>query len=171
MSAIEELSSIRGDANRLVKQVVETNNNLQELGNEIKDRHKDLIQCRRRQAWFYSNFLSKFLKVSHYFMGDKIDTLKPQKANINKVIDKLNESLPILRQFRRVQQMMAKRKFYSALKIMGQIEHTHLSQVEQFKFAKNIQNQFPIIKDQIIKTIQVELKDFLENIQVILACF
>ena len=98
-----------------------------------------------------------------------LDILKPQKANINKVIDKLNESLPILRQFRRVQQMMAKRKFYSALKIMGQIEHTHLSQVEQFKFAKNIQNQFPIIKEQIIKTIQVELKDFLENIQVILA--
>ena len=100
-----------------------------------------------------------------------LDILKPQKANINKVIDKLNESLPILRQFRRVQQMMAKRKFYSALKIMGQIEHTHLSQVEQFKFAKNIQNQFPIIKEQIIKTIQVELKDFLENIQVILACY
>ena len=52
VSAIEELSSIRGDANRLVKQVVETNNNLQELGNEIKDRHKDLIQCRRRQVRF-----------------------------------------------------------------------------------------------------------------------
>ena len=49
---------------------------------------------------------------------------------------------------------------------MGQIEHTHLGQVEQFKFAKTIQNQFPIIKDEIIKTIQTELKDFLENIQV-----
>ena len=89
-----------------------------------------------------------------------------KKANINRVIDKLNESLPILRQFRRVQQMMTKRKYYSALKIMGQIEHTHLNQVEQFKFAKTIQNQFPIIKDEIIKTIQTELKDFLENIQV-----
>ena len=49
VSAIEELSSIRGDANRLVKQVVGTNSNLQELGHEIKDRHKELIQCRRRQ--------------------------------------------------------------------------------------------------------------------------
>ena len=50
VSAIEELSSIRGDAIALVKQVVDTNQSLQELGNEIKDRHRELIQCRRRQV-------------------------------------------------------------------------------------------------------------------------
>ena len=34
---------------------------------------------------------------------------------------------------------MSKGKYYSTLKLMEQIEHTHLSHVEQFKFAKTIQ--------------------------------
>ena len=57
-------------------------------------------------------------------------------------------------------------RYYSALKTMGQIEHSHITHVEHFKFAKTIRAQFPTIKEQIIKTIQDELKDFLENIQV-----
>lgn len=34
---------------------------------------------------------------------------------------------------------MSKGKYYSTLKLMEQIEHTHLTHVEQFKFAKTIQ--------------------------------
>ena len=99
VDAIEELSGIQGDANRLSKQVVETNKNLQIVGNEIKDRHKELIRYRKQQT------------------------------NINRVIKKLNESLPILLMFKRIKQLMNKGKYYSTLKLMEQIEHTHLKQV------------------------------------------
>ena len=49
VDAIEELSSIQGDAFNLCKQVSDTNINLQSVGNEIKDRHKELLRYRRQQ--------------------------------------------------------------------------------------------------------------------------
>lgn len=49
VDAIEELSSIQGDAFNLCKQVSDTNINLQTVGNEIKDRHKELLRYRRQQ--------------------------------------------------------------------------------------------------------------------------
>ena len=49
VDAIEELSGIQGDAHKLVKQVVDTNSNLQIVGTEIKDRHKELIRYRKQQ--------------------------------------------------------------------------------------------------------------------------
>ena len=51
VDAIEELSSIQGDAFNLCKQVSDTNINLQTVGNEIKDRHKELLRYRRQQEW------------------------------------------------------------------------------------------------------------------------
>ena len=62
-----------------------------------------------------------------------------KKTNINKVVKQLNECLPILIMFKRIKQLMSKGKYYSTLKLMEQIEHTHLTHVEQFKFAKTIQ--------------------------------
>ena len=49
VEAIEELSGIQGDASRLVRQVAETNRDLQELGSDITSRHKERIRMRKRQ--------------------------------------------------------------------------------------------------------------------------
>ena len=49
VEAIEELSGIQGDASKLVRQVSETNTDLQQLGGDISTRHMELIRIRRQQ--------------------------------------------------------------------------------------------------------------------------
>ena len=69
VDAIEELSSIQGDAFNLCKQVSDTNINLQTVGNEIKDRHKELLRYRRQQEWLRNAAIQYYniLLMKYYF--------------------------------------------------------------------------------------------------------
>lgn len=136
VEAIEELSGIQGDASRLVRQVAETNKDLQELGSDITSRHKERIRIHKEQD------------------------------NINKVIMTMEATLPILISYGKLREQMAGGKYYSALKTLQVIEHGHLPEVKQFKFASVIENSFPKLRQEVLSTSSHELKDFLEIVQV-----
>ena len=133
VEAIEELSGIQGDASRLVRQVAETNRDLQELGSDITSRHKERIRMRKRQDNINKGALQN-----------------ETESRLLLVILTMEAILPILVSYAKLREQMAQGKYYSALKTLQEIEHGHLPAVIQFKFAEVIKNSFPKLRQVLL---------------------
>ncbi|KAG9345804.1 hypothetical protein JZ751_008949 [Albula glossodonta] len=165
VDSITELLKVRGEAQKLKSQVIETNRRLQSDGKELLVTMEELKQCRLQQR------------------------------NIATSIDKLTHCLPVLEMYSKLQeQMKAKRAgarsaaridgargrpkatlhgergdrtvvYYPALRTLEQLEHTCLPQAGQYRFCSIMAENIPRLRTHIRDVSMSDLKDFLESIR------
>uniref|UniRef100_A0A7N6A8X9 Exocyst complex component n=1 Tax=Anabas testudineus TaxID=64144 RepID=A0A7N6A8X9_ANATE len=135
VDSITELLKVRGEAQKLKSQVIETNNRLQDDGKELIGSMEELKRCR------------------------------VQQRNIATTIDKLTHCLPVLEMYSRLQEQMKAKRYYPALRTLEQLEQTCLPRAGQYRFCSIMAENIPKLRTQIRDTAMTQLRDFLESIR------
>ncbi|KAM3937193.1 exocyst complex component 6B isoform 2-T2 [Leptodactylus fuscus] len=135
VDSITELLKVRGEAEKLKNQVMDTNRRLQLDGAELLSTMKDLQQCR------------------------------VQQRNIAATVEKLNLCLPVLEMYSKLEEQMKAKRHYPALKTIEQMEHTYLPQVSHYRFCHTMVENIPKLREEIKEVSMSDLKDFLESIR------
>ncbi|KAM4703866.1 exocyst complex component 6 [Rhinophrynus dorsalis] len=135
VDAINELLKVRADAEKLKVQVTDTNRRLQDAGKEVIAKTEETIRCRIQQR------------------------------NIATVVDKLQMCLPALEMYSKLMEQMKRKRYYSALKTMEQLENIYLPKVAQYRFCQIMGENLPVLREEIKDISMSGLKDFLESIR------
>uniref|UniRef100_A0A3Q2PQ10 Exocyst complex component n=1 Tax=Fundulus heteroclitus TaxID=8078 RepID=A0A3Q2PQ10_FUNHE len=135
VDSITELLKVRGEAQKLKSQVIETNVRLQEDGKSLVGSMEELMKCR------------------------------VQQRNIATTVDKLTHCLPVLEMYSRLQEQMRAKRYYPALRTLEQLEHTCLPRAGRYRFCTIMSENIPKLRTQIRDTAMTQLRDFLESIR------
>ncbi|XP_068611692.1 exocyst complex component 6B [Brachionichthys hirsutus] len=135
VDSITELLKVRGEAQKLKSQVIDTNRHLQDDGKELTSSMEELQQCR------------------------------VQQRNIATTVDKLTHCLPVLEMYGRLQEQMQAKRYYPALRTLEQLEQTCLPKAGQYRFCSIMAENIPKLRIQIRDTAMMQLRDFLESIR------
>ncbi|XP_075711759.1 exocyst complex component 6B [Rhinoderma darwinii] len=135
VDSITELLKVRGEAEKLKNQVMDTNRRLQVDGAELLSTMKELQQCR------------------------------VQQRNIAATVEKLSLCLPVLEMYSKLREQMKAKRHYPALKTLEQMEHTYLPQVSHYRFCLTMVENIPKLREEIKDVSMSDLKDFLESIR------
>uniref|UniRef100_A0AAY3ZY69 Exocyst complex component n=1 Tax=Denticeps clupeoides TaxID=299321 RepID=A0AAY3ZY69_9TELE len=135
VDSITELLKVRGEAQKLKGQVIQTNHNLQNDGKETLNTMDELRQCRLQQR------------------------------NIATTVDKLTHCLPVLEMYSKLQEQMKTKRYYPALRTLDQLEHSCLPQAGAYLFCTIMAENIPRLRAHIRDVSMSDLKDFLESIR------
>ncbi|ORX59946.1 exocyst complex subunit Sec15-like protein [Piromyces finnis] len=135
VQAIDQLLKVRVGAENLKNKIVELNKEMQAQGEELIEKKKQLI------------------------MDKKI------LNNINLTISTLKHCLSILDKTNKINIQIENHKYYSALRMVEELQTTHLSNIIQFQFAQHIQECIPLIKDRIKIAVTKEMKSWIIKIR------
>ncbi|XP_062311290.1 exocyst complex component 6B-like [Osmerus eperlanus] len=135
VDSITELLKVRGEAQKLKSQVIETNQRLQDNGKEMLTSMDELRQCRLQQR------------------------------NIATTIDKLTHCLPVLEMYNKLQEQMTAKRYYPALRTLEQLQVTCLPRAGRFRFCSIMADNIPRLRLHTRDTAMTQLNDFLENLR------
>lgn len=136
IESIRELLEVRSQAKKLNSEVCSVDNRLQAASENISKSGEQLIQARTVQN------------------------------NIAVVISQLNLCLPVLKTFSKLQKQISEKRYYPALKTLGELEHNYLPHVANYRFfIQHLRDKIPVFREKIEKESMSDLKDFLENIR------
>lgn len=90
---------------------------------------------------------------------------RTELKNIALTIEAIQACLPVLDLYDRLNEEMKNRNYYSAIKILGQLEHTYLPPVSNYSFASIMTQHIPKIREKIKEDSRSDLKDFLNDIR------
>jgi len=135
IQAIDQLLKVRVGAEKLKNKIVELNKEMQTSGEELIEKKKQLI------------------------MNKKI------LNNINLTISTLKHCLSILDKTNKISIQIENHKYYSALRMVEELQTIHLSNIIQFQFAQHIQECIPLMKDKIKIAVTKEMKNWLIKIR------
>ena len=135
VDCIHELLQVRPQAQHLKQEVIETNNELQKSSESLLRKAEELIKYRR------------------------------VVSNTSQAIDHLQQCLPVLDMYAKLESQMEEKRYYPALKTLEQLEHTFLPRISKYRFAQSMCSKIPEIREQIKTASMTDLKDFLENIR------
>ncbi|CAJ0575891.1 unnamed protein product, partial [Mesorhabditis spiculigera] len=126
---------------------------LQEKSAEIKNDFAQ-IDCKIQEA--SKDLAEKSATVVKY---------RKLTKNASTAIDQISLCLPALENYAKLQGLMEQKKYYQALKVLEELEHTHLALVEKYRFTQLFAKSLAPIREQIKQKAYSEFKDFLENIK------
>ncbi|XP_071949285.1 exocyst complex component 6B-like isoform X1 [Antedon mediterranea] len=135
VDSIGELLSVRIHAERLKKEVLDTNKALQQSG-------KVLIE-----------------------KADELELLRQTQKNIVASMERLQVCLPVLEMYNKLNEQVSNKRYYPALKTLEQLEHTYLPRVQRYRFAEDMAENIPKLRNNIKEASMIDLKDFLESIR------
>uniref|UniRef100_A0A8C5C4H4 Exocyst complex component n=1 Tax=Gadus morhua TaxID=8049 RepID=A0A8C5C4H4_GADMO len=108
------------------------------------------------------------LKVREGWLMASMEELRQcriQQKNIASTIDKLQMCLPVLEMYSKLQEQMEAKRYYPALRTLGQLEQTCLPRAGQYRFCGLMADSTPLLRSQIRDTAMTHLRDFLESIR------
>ncbi|XP_046908796.2 exocyst complex component Sec15 isoform X2 [Dermatophagoides farinae] len=135
VDCIHELLKVRPQAQDLKSEINQINHELLKSSENIQRKADELIKYRR------------------------------VLCNTKTAIEYLQECLPMLETFSKLDQQMNEKKYYSALKTLEQFERLYMSKFKKYRFAQTMCLRVPKIRETIKKESMKDLKDFLENIR------
>jgi len=135
IQAIDQLLKVRVGAENLKNKIIDLNDEMQLSGEELIEKKKQLITDR------------KILN------------------NINLTLSILKHCLSILEITNKINMQIENHKYYSALRLVEELQTVHLSNIIQFQFAQHIQECIPSMKDKIKIAVTKEMKTWLINIR------
>ncbi|KAM7382268.1 hypothetical protein PAMA_012907 [Pampus argenteus] len=135
VDAITELLKVRTDAEKLMGQVTDTNRRLQEAGREVTAQTEEVIRCRIQQR------------------------------NMATTVEKLQLCIPVLEMYSKLKEQLESKRYYAALKTMGQLEKVYIPRVSQYRFCQIMAENLPRLREEIKEISMSDLKDFLESIR------
>uniref|UniRef100_A0A674PRT6 Exocyst complex component n=1 Tax=Takifugu rubripes TaxID=31033 RepID=A0A674PRT6_TAKRU len=137
VDSITELLKVRGEAQKLKSQVIDTNRHLQDDGKDVSQTLT--LQCRVQQRNIIFTVMLKFLCCCL--------------------------CLPVLEMYSRLQEQMKAKRYYPALRTLEQLERTCLPKAGQYRFCSIMSENIPKLRTQIRDTAMTQLRDFLESIR------
>ncbi|VDK63661.1 unnamed protein product [Cylicostephanus goldi] len=69
--------------------------------------------------------------------------------NASTAIDQISVCLPVLENYARLQELMQLKKYYQALKVLEELEHTHLALVEKYRFTQILAKTMAPVRNEI----------------------
>uniref|UniRef100_A0A1I8ATR9 Exocyst complex component n=1 Tax=Steinernema glaseri TaxID=37863 RepID=A0A1I8ATR9_9BILA len=100
----------------------------------------------------------------HKLSSEVVRYRKLQK-NVTTAIDQITMCLPVLDNYAKLQELMKNKKYYQALKVLEELDHTYFNHVDKYRFTQSLANSMKPIREEIrLKTFD-EFKDFLANIR------
>ncbi|XP_022662836.1 exocyst complex component 6-like isoform X3 [Varroa jacobsoni] len=97
--------------------------------------------------------------------GEALVRVRRTQCNIKAAIEALSICLPVLDMYSKLNEQMAAKRHYPALKTIELLEHTYLPLIQRHKFAQTMGQRLPRFRAQIEEASMTELKDFLESIR------
>ncbi|KAF4518416.1 hypothetical protein B566_EDAN002069 [Ephemera danica] len=135
IDSIRELLQVRSQAHKLNSEVVQIDEELQSSAAALIERGEELCRARKTQY------------------------------NMASAIESLSLCLPVLTTYAKLQKQMEEKRYYPALKTLEQLEHMYLPRVATYRFAQQMRENIPKLRENIKEASMSELKDFLENIR------
>ncbi|XP_041937896.1 exocyst complex component 6 isoform X6 [Alosa alosa] len=135
VDAITELLKVRADAEKLMGQVTDTNQRLQEAGREVTAQTEEVIRCRLQQR------------------------------NMATTVEKLQLCIPVLEMYSKLKEQLESKRYYAALKTMEQLENVYIPRVSKYRFCQIMAETLPKLREEIKEISMSDLKDFLESIR------
>ncbi|VDN34027.1 unnamed protein product [Gongylonema pulchrum] len=87
------------------------------------------------------------------------------QRNANTAIDHISLCLPVLENYAKLNELMLHKKYYQALKVLEELEHTYMVHVDNYRFTQALKKSLFPIREQIKEKSFSEFTDFLENIR------
>lgn len=87
------------------------------------------------------------------------------EVNIANAMDGLSSCLPVLECYSKLLRQVREKRYYPALKTLELLESEHLPKVDKYRFAAQIKENVPLLKENIKKSSEVDFREFLENIR------
>ncbi|XP_047464576.1 exocyst complex component 6 isoform X3 [Mugil cephalus] len=135
VDAITELLKVRADAEKLMGQVTDTNQRLQEAGREVTSQTEEVIRCRIQQR------------------------------NMATTVEKLQLCIPVLEMYSKLKEQLESKRYYAALKTMEQLQKVYIPRVSHYRFCQIMDENLPRLREEIKEISMSDLKDFLESIR------
>ncbi|XP_063858317.1 exocyst complex component 6B-like isoform X3 [Scylla paramamosain] len=135
IDSIRELLQVRSQAHKLKTEVVRIDEEAQESAKQLLAKSEEMIKTRKVQS------------------------------NISAAVDALTLCLPVLTTYSKLQSQMKDKRYYPALKTLEQLEHTYLPRVASYRFAQQMRDNIPRVREDIKQASMSDIKDFLEAIR------
>ncbi|VDK43756.1 unnamed protein product [Anisakis simplex] len=87
------------------------------------------------------------------------------QKNANTAIEHISLCIPVLEHYAKLNELMQQKKYYQALKVLEELEHTYLVHVDKYRFTQSLYKSMAPIREQIKEKSFSEFTDFLENIR------
>ncbi|KAJ3333415.1 hypothetical protein HDU76_008439 [Blyttiomyces sp. JEL0837] len=133
VQSVDQLLKVRQGTINLRSKIVELNTELQEAGTKFVEKKKEMIEHRR--------------------------TL----LNIEIAMEALQTCLFVLDVANKIIARIDGRKYYSALRMLDELQNVHLRHVSQYSFSKQLQEFVPIQKDNIKAAVLKEVREWFQK--------
>lgn len=97
--------------------------------------------------------------------GKELVRARQIEGNIANAIEGLGSCLPVLECYSKLARQVSEKRYYPALKTLEQLENEHLPKVENYRFAAQMKEAVPKLKENIKKSSEADFREFLENIR------
>jgi hypothetical protein len=135
VTSVNELLRIREGTVSLTTEILNLNQDIQTSTEKLAERKKALVDSRG------------------------------VRQNIDEATQTLKDCLEVLRLANKVHDLLAKKKYYGALRALDELQTVHLKEVTQFKIADMIQKSVPATQKLIAEAVMVDLNTWLYNIR------
>lgn len=135
IDSIRELLQVRSQAKNLNEEVLSLDSDLRAASVGVLTKGKELVRARQIES------------------------------NIANAIDNLSNCLPVLECYSKLLSQVREKRYYPALKTLEQLESEHLPKVSGYRFALQMKEAVPKLKENIKKSSEADFREFLENIR------
>lgn len=135
IDSIRELLHVRTQAKNLNEEVMLLDDVLGKASTGVLAKGKDLVRARKVES------------------------------NIANTIDALSSCLPVLECYSKLLRQVEEKRYYPALKTLEILENEHLPKMEKYRFAAQMKEAIPKLKENIKQSSEEDFREFLENIR------
>lgn len=129
--AVDQLLKVRQGTVSLKNRIAELDEDIQLSGKKLAHRKKDLYETRR------------------------------VASNVDDALDNLQQCLKVLKLSNRVTNQIETKKYYSALRTLEELQNVYLKQINQYDFAKHMQDSIPAMQNSVKEAVTSEMKEWL----------
>lgn len=97
--------------------------------------------------------------------GQDLVRARQIESNIANTIDGLSSCLPVLECYTKLLRQVKEKRYYPALKTLEVLENEHLPKMEKYRFAAQMKEAVPKLKENIKKSSENDFLEFLEKIR------
>lgn len=135
IDSIRELLQVRSQAKNLNEEVTMLDDALGKASAGVLSKGKDLVRARQIES------------------------------NIANAIAGLSNCLPVLECYSKLIRQVKDKRYYPALKTLEVLENEHLPKMERYRFAAQMKEAVPKLKQDIKQSSEADFREFLENIR------
>lgn len=135
IDSIRELLQVRSQAKNLNEEVLMLDEAIRSASAGVLTKGKDLVRARQIES------------------------------NIANTIDGLSKCLPVLECYSKLMKQVKEKRYYPALKTLEILENEHLPKMDQYRFAAQMKEAVPRLKQDIKQSSEADFREFLENIR------